>query len=835
MEGACRHDDPVIPADRSPPSRTRFRQRACALLLGAVLCLPVGAQEAAGGDETAGKDEPPAAAPAIAELFGARERLQEFALSLEDLDSPGFLAERTARADELRAEFRELGDALNPAALETLSFEGLLDLQTEIRAELRAIELLGDELTARATERDEQLDKLAAQRERWNSLVETAREREAPAAVLDVIARAERRFEDVERRLKADRDATLTAISSLLDLKLDTVSLRAELQARREALELASQTAGDAPLWDGRLWDAPLGGPAARAELRREAISLIDYFREHGSTFLLWLTGVFVFVFWLLKASGARVSEHMQKDSVSLKASAIFERPISASLLAALLGAYWLAPEAPVAFSHLIWMLVPIPAATLAVTVFAKPIRLSAYTLALVLVLLRLEVLLGPVPLADRLFVVLQSLGLAGAFALDLARGNWSKAFPAIPAARLGILVRAACGLFLIIMLIDVVGLVGLARTLRNLVFGGLGLGMIFVAAAYVLTGLVLALLWVRPLSALDIVKRERWRMVKTLRRLIRLIAGAGWLVSTLSISGLMAVVLDFVNSALGEEVEIGAVTISVSALVYGALILLLTVLISRLVRFFMESSATGGEGMAIGAAFAISKLLRYAIAVAGFLFAIVVMGFDLTSVTVLAGALGVGIGFGLQAIFNNFISGLILLLEQPIKIGDIAKVGDLMGTVREVGIRSTVVETFDGAEVIVPNADLISKTVLNWTKSNRRRRAEIDVGVAYGTRPERVLDILRSAAAECEEVADDPQATAVFTGFGDSSLNFRLYVWLKDLSNILVAPSRIRQDILEKLDEAGVEVPFPQRDIRVVMQEGGNLPPDEPVPAPAS
>jgi small-conductance mechanosensitive channel len=144
---------------------------------------------------------------------------------------------------------------------------------------------------------------------------------------------------------------------------------------------------------------------------------------------------------------------------------------------------------------------------------------------------------------------------------------------------------------------------------------------------------------------------------------------------------------------------------------------------------------------------------------------------------------------------------------------------------VREVGIRATVIETFDGAEVIVPNADFISKTVLNWTKSNRRRRAEIDVGVAYGSEPKQVLELLETAAAEIDSVARDPKSFAIFTGFGDSSLNFRLYVWVSDLSDILVVPSRIRQMILDKLAEAGITVPFPQRDVRIITPADAPLP----------
>jgi small-conductance mechanosensitive channel len=278
-------------------------------------------------------------------------------------------------------------------------------------------------------------------------------------------------------------------------------------------------------------------------------------------------------------------------------------------------------------------------------------------------------------------------------------------------------------------------------------------------------------------------------------------------------------------GAVLDAKVKLGAIELEISAIAAGAGILLATWVLSRLVKFALASKSMSGVNVTAGISFAISKLLRYALAVVGFVFAIVVMGFDVTKVTILAGALGVGIGFGLQTIVNNFVSGLILLFERPININDVATVDNLMGTVRQLGIRSTVIETFDGAEVIVPNADLVSKTVTNWTKSNRRRRAEIDVGVAYGTDADTVLGILEKIARSRKEVMEDPEPFAVFTGFGDSALNFRLYVWLSDLSEVLRTPGRIRQQILHELTAADIQIPFPQRDVRVTLSPESRAP----------
>jgi small-conductance mechanosensitive channel len=180
------------------------------------------------------------------------------------------------------------------------------------------------------------------------------------------------------------------------------------------------------------------------------------------------------------------------------------------------------------------------------------------------------------------------------------------------------------------------------------------------------------------------------------------------------------------------------------------------------------------------------------------------------------AGALGVGIGFGLQTIVSNFISGLILIFERPIKIGDTVEVGTLLGRVRRIGIRSSTVRTFDGAEVIVPNNDLITGQVVNWTLSDQMRRIEVKVGLAYGTDPNLVLELLMGVAIKHEKALDNPAPYALFLGFGDSSLDFALRFWTADFENWITTASEVTVGVNDALKEAGLEIPFPQQDLHV-------------------
>jgi potassium efflux system protein len=209
--------------------------------------------------------------------------------------------------------------------------------------------------------------------------------------------------------------------------------------------------------------------------------------------------------------------------------------------------------------------------------------------------------------------------------------------------------------------------------------------------------------------------------------------------------------------------------------------------------------------------------IVRLILITLGFVLAFGAAEIDMSNVAIIFGALGVGIGFGLQNIFNNLVSGLILAFERPIQVGDIIQIAslNLMGEVKDIGIRASVVRTFDGAEVVVPNGNLISNELINWTLSDQRRRQEIIVGVAYGTDINNVLEILNEVISDHENVLKNPAPLIIFAGFGDSSLNFRVLFWTRfDVG--LTTKSAVGVAIDEAFKKAGVEIPFPQRDLHL-------------------
>jgi len=214
---------------------------------------------------------------------------------------------------------------------------------------------------------------------------------------------------------------------------------------------------------------------------------------------------------------------------------------------------------------------------------------------------------------------------------------------------------------------------------------------------------------------------------------------------------------------------------------------------------------------------FGLSRIIGYTLIAIGFYVAFQVVGVDLSSLAIVAASLGVGVGFGLQNIINNFVSGIIILAERPISIGDRIEVAGVAGRVTKIQLRSTTVVTNDNITMIVPNADFISNTVTNWSHGDPKVRIRVPVGVAYGSDLKLLQRLLIEAAGEHPKALRDPSPVVLFTEFGDSSLNFELGVWTQEMTATPIHfTSEMNFIIEQKLRENGIEIPFPQRDLHV-------------------
>ncbi|SLN26220.1 mechanosensitive ion channel domain-containing protein [Oceanibacterium hippocampi] len=283
----------------------------------------------------------------------------------------------------------------------------------------------------------------------------------------------------------------------------------------------------------------------------------------------------------------------------------------------------------------------------------------------------------------------------------------------------------------------------------------------------------------------------------------------------------------------LGEGVQIGGVTISLYGVLFALAIFVGAVALTRIAQRAVTERLLKGVGLNDGIRYSVGtgiSFLGYVIAIA---LGIAALGIDLTNLALVAGALSVGIGFGLQNIVNNFVSGIILLFERPIKVGDWVVVGSVEGFVKEINIRATEIETFQRSSIIIPNADLISQAVTNWTYKDRYGRMEIAVGVAYGSDVQKVRKVLLSCAEDHRLVARIPAPFVVFADFGASELAFELRCYTADVLQRLTIASELRYEIDRRFKEEGIEIPFPQRVIHFA--PGTTIPTAPPAAAPAS
>ena len=266
-----------------------------------------------------------------------------------------------------------------------------------------------------------------------------------------------------------------------------------------------------------------------------------------------------------------------------------------------------------------------------------------------------------------------------------------------------------------------------------------------------------------------------------------------------------------------------GITTASLLALV---LLFGLVVLSERVVRRYFITRLLRRTHLEPAMQFALARVMGYALLGLGFYISLQMVGVNLSSLAFVAGAVGVGLGFGLQNIISNFISGLIILAERPIAIGDRVEIGGVAGQVREISLRSTTVITNDNMAIIVPNADFITQRVTNWSYEDPRVRFRIPFGVAYGTDLSKLRQLMLEVADEHPKALKDPKPELFFVGFGDSALNFELGVWSAEMT---VSPRRFRSELFfaieQKLRENKIEIPFPQHEVRLRSVAGEVLP----------
>ncbi len=266
----------------------------------------------------------------------------------------------------------------------------------------------------------------------------------------------------------------------------------------------------------------------------------------------------------------------------------------------------------------------------------------------------------------------------------------------------------------------------------------------------------------------------------------------------------------------LGSGFTIGTFAFSPMGLITGILVFAVGYFLTHWFQGWLDGSVMARGRVDPGVRNSIRTVVGYAGLALAAIIAISSAGIDLSNLALIAGGLSLGIGFGLQNVVSNFVSGLILLAERPFKAGDWIVAGQFSGTVKKISVRATEIETFQRQTVILPNSDLINSAVANWTHRNKLGRIKIAVGVAYGSDAKRVHQILMDLALENPMVLKNPAPFVLFGNFGDSSLDFELRVFLADVNNSVIVQNDLRFGILAAFERENIEIPFPQRDLNI-------------------
>lgn len=537
------------------------------------------------------------------------------------------------------------------------------------------------------------------------------------------------------------------------------------------------------------------------AVLRQYVQAQSAKFLGHGFLFVALLTSLY----WTRK----RVRVWAEDEPSLKRAAQVFEDPLSMAFAFSLLAAVWIYPQPPQLLMAIGGAAALIPAILILRRLVDRHLFPVLNAMVVFYFIDQLRTVAAPLPALARLLFVAELAG-GGFFLAWLLRTGWLDAMRQederlSKVAHVG--TRIALGIFAAALISNIIGCVLLGNLLGNAVLRSGYLAVILYAATRIADGLILGGLSTEPLAGLRMVQRHRTLIWRRTHRTLQAVAFILWVYGTLDMLALRSFLMEGASAFLfsANKKEAYDLTLVGQLLSFG-LIVWASVLLSRFARFALEEDFYPRMQMERGLSYAVSTMLHYVVLLIGFYTAASAVGVDMTKFTILAGAFGVGMGFGLQNIINNFVSGVILLFERPIKVGDVVQMDGVAGTVDRIGIRASIIRTGSGSEIIVPNAKLISEQVVNWTLSNRQRSIDIPVTVAYGIDPCRVISLLKNIATAHPLVATKPAPNALLTDLAADAVHLKLSAWTDHCEQW----GQIRSDLAIAINEA-----FLKEDIR--------------------
>ncbi len=683
-------------------------------------------------------------------------------------DLPALTLEASARLEE---SSRRL--ASHPA----LPALDLLDQEWKgVRGELADWKRI---LTKRSRQLAEDRERLHHLELVWKATQASVLEANLPPEVQKQVERVRALVKRTQDKVVAQQNVVLSLQTQVAEQDGRSLHTLNAIDRAREAFYRRLFVRDGLPIWSAELWSesAQKLGAQSYESAGRQAQSLHGFAARRSGRLVL-LGGLFlVILVGLLRAR--RVLGEPGGEAASL-AGPVFDSPVATALVLAVLASSWIFPGPPRLFTAILGAVGIIPAVVVARKVIDQRLFPVLSALASFYLIDQVRGIVASEAVGSRLLLMAEMLG--GVVFVGWLVGSRRFA-AALTGERHWKFVGQACwvalGWFAAAFLASALGYVSLSKLLSHALLQSAYMALVLYAAVRIVDGLCLGALSAPALARLGVVKRHPELLRRRVRSLATWAATLFWAAFVLEALSLRAPLFQDLRGVLTASWTIGSFKFSPGDVVLFGVTIWASFVVSRLFRFILEEEVYSRVKLAPGLHYSISKIVNYAILLLGFFLAVAAMGFDLTRVTILVGAFGVGLGFGLQNVINNFVSGLILLFERPIKVGDVIQLGGNEGTVKRIGIRASVVEAPNGSELIVPNASLISETVTNWTFSDRLRRIDMPVAVGGSADARLVMDLLKAAALAHPKVLKDPPPGALLGNVSGDSLSFSLRVWI--------------------------------------------------------
>lgn len=616
----------------------------------------------------------------------------------------------------------------------------------------------------------------------------------------------EQRANAVEERIKAGHRAVADAINDI-DARLMRVD--------------------SPPLWDlGKTQDTSQDTIALlRTGIDIEARFARDYSGTgSGNQRALHVIQIVLLVFLLWLARKSR--DAIRAGVMSETAAGVLGRPLSTWLLLSMVAVLALEPDAPLMVQQVALVLAAVPVLRLLPPSARRQLDLWPYAITALFLAERLGFLFLANTLFYRLSTVALTVVALSAILWLLRRGRRPTSSPA-PTRLAGMLrgiAWVAVALLCVSLAANLVGNVSLAEMLTSAVIGCGYFGLVLYAGVTVIITLVQVMLARQGIARFRLAREHAPPLVQLLIRLLTVAAVVGWAVYAMDRFRILRATYAFTAQVLSYTLTVGEVSISLGNVLLFLISVVIAFWAARTIRLILRDEVLTRMALPRGVGNSIASLSYYLVLLLGLGIALSAAGFQTSQLTIVFGALGVGIGFGLQGVVNNFVSGLILMFERPIQPGDVVDISGTSGQVRDIGMRATRIKTFEGADVIVPNGTLLSDKLTNWTLLDRSRRIEVSIGLAYGTEPNRAIEVLDAVARDTPGVVAEPAPTVLFMGFGASTLDFSVRAWTHDFDRWINIRSDMMARMVDALRQAGIEIAFPQRDLhlRSVSDEAG-------------